>query len=66
VHYLHRVGLDHVKKHVLDDAEQRKALYGRLLYSLSVEKDPWIERAKENVAQHEFAPLNLPAEVTPA
>ena len=27
VHYIHRVGLDHVKKQILDDAERRKALW---------------------------------------
>src|SRR5690606_2731419 len=41
VHYLARVGLDQVKKRVLDDAAQRKALYERLLFSLDGEPDPW-------------------------
>ncbi|MFN7087635.1 MAG: nitrite reductase large subunit NirB [Burkholderiales bacterium] len=54
VHYLERVGLDHVKKKILDDAENRKALYERLLFALSVEKDPWVERAKEGKHAHEF------------
>jgi nitrite reductase (NADH) large subunit len=47
VHYLDRVGLDYVKKLVLDDAENRKALYERLLFTLQGYKDPWEERAQQ-------------------
>ncbi len=54
VHYLERVGLDYVKKKVLDDAEGRRALYERLLFALSVERDPWVERAREGKLKHEF------------
>jgi nitrite reductase (NADH) large subunit len=54
VHYLERVGLDHVKKAILDDADNRRALYERLLFALSVERDPWVERAKEGKLAHEF------------
>ena len=54
VHYLERVGLDYVKKKILDDAEGRRALYERLIFALSVEKDPWIERAHEGKLKHEF------------
>jgi len=54
VHYLERVGLDYVKQRVLDDADNRRALYERLLFALSVEKDPWVERAKEGKLAHEF------------
>ncbi|WP_018989013.1 nitrite reductase large subunit NirB [Aromatoleum toluclasticum] len=44
VHYVERVGLEHVKKHVLENAENRKALFERLLYALQDAKDPWAER----------------------
>ncbi len=54
VHYMERVGLDYVKKKILDDAEGRRALYERLIFALSVEKDPWIERAREGKLAHEF------------
>ncbi len=54
VHYLERVGLDYVKKKILDDNEGRRALYERLLFALSVERDPWVERAKEGKLKHEF------------
>ena len=46
VHYVARVGLDHVKKRVLDDAEGRKALYERLQFALDGEPDPWLELDK--------------------
>ncbi len=46
VHYVKRVGLEYVKKHVVEDAEGRKALYARLHYALSGYADPWLERAK--------------------
>ncbi|MDE2586176.1 MAG: hypothetical protein KGN39_12340, partial [Betaproteobacteria bacterium] len=44
VHYVQRVGLDHVKKLVVEDAANRKALYERLLFALQDAKDPWAER----------------------
>jgi len=43
-HYLARVGLDHAKRRVVEDADQRKALYGRLLAELKDAQDPWAER----------------------
>jgi nitrite reductase (NADH) large subunit len=46
VHYVQRVGLDYVKKRVVEDAGNRLALYQRLLFALQDEKDPWVERAK--------------------
>ena len=54
VHYVERVGLDYVKKKILDDADNRRALYDRLIFALSVEKDPWVERAHEGKLKHEF------------
>ncbi|MBN8441380.1 MAG: NAD(P)/FAD-dependent oxidoreductase [Thauera sp.] len=50
VHYVHRVGLEHVKKLVVDDAENRKALYARLLFAVQDYKDPWAERAAVDAA----------------
>ncbi|MHB1145328.1 MAG: nitrite reductase large subunit NirB [Thiobacillus sp.] len=54
VHYVARVGLDYVKRKIIDDAEGRRALYERLLFALSVERDPWVERAREGKLRHEF------------
>jgi nitrite reductase (NADH) large subunit len=56
VHWVQRVGLDYVKKKILDDPEGRKALYQRLLYALSGEVDPWQARVKGAAAQ-EYAML---------
>ncbi|MHB1053427.1 MAG: nitrite reductase large subunit NirB [Thiobacillus sp.] len=59
VHYVERVGLDYVKKKILDDHEGRRALYERLVFALSVERDPWVERAKEGKLKHEFEALTV-------
>ena len=50
VHYVQRVGLDYVKKQVVDDTANRRALYERLLFALQGEKDPWVERIKGEAA----------------
>ena len=60
VHWVARVGLDYVKQRVLEDAQGRKALFGRLLYTLQGEKDPWQERA-QGVAKHEFEAIEAVA-----
>ncbi|MFC6519306.1 nitrite reductase large subunit NirB [Undibacterium arcticum] len=57
VHYIARVGLDHVKKAVLEDAEHRKALYERLLFALDGEVDPWHEPEKALVDTRQFEML---------
>ncbi len=54
VHYLERVGLDYVKKHVVEDAANRQALYQRLMYALQGARNPW---AKENINAREFSAL---------
>lgn len=59
VHYIARVGLDAVKKKVLEDAENRKALFERLLFSLEGEPDPWHEQDKALVDTRQFAPLSI-------
>lgn len=58
VHYLARVGLEHAKKRVVEDAESRRALYERLLFSLDGEPDPWHEQGKADVDARQFVPLN--------
>ena len=57
VHYIDRVGLDHVKKLVLDDADNRKALYERLLFALQDYKDPWQENAAKPELRRAFEAL---------
>ena len=58
VHYVARVGLDYVKRRILEDSGGRKALYARLQYALSGEKDPWQERAAGE-ARREFETIGV-------
>lgn len=61
VHYVSRVGLDYVKKKILDDAAGRKALWERLQYSLDGEPDPWFEFEKAKVDLRQFEPVGANA-----
>lgn len=61
VHYIARVGLDYVKRRVIEDAANRKALYERLLYALEGLADPWRARVAGH-AKHEYIPLKLVSE----
>ena len=54
-----RVGLEHVKKHIVDDAEKRKALYARLQFALEGEPDPWHQSEKAMVDTRQFDPLTV-------
>jgi nitrite reductase (NADH) large subunit len=58
VHYIERVGLDYVKRKIVDDATSREALYQRLLYSLEGLPDPWQARI-EGAQQREYIPLTV-------
>ena len=57
VHYVSRVGLDYVKKKILDDHEGRKALWERLQFALDGEPDPWFEFDKAAVDTRQFEAL---------
>jgi nitrite reductase (NADH) large subunit len=61
VHFVHRVGLDYVKRRVLDDADGRKALAGRLAYALSLESDPWHQPQAASVDARQFLPIRIEA-----
>ena len=61
VHYLNRVGMDYVKKKILDDHEHRKALWARLQFSLDGEPDPWFEFEAAEVDTRQFEALAIPA-----
>jgi nitrite reductase (NADH) large subunit len=61
VHYVARVGLDHVKKRVLDDGEGRRALWERLQFTLDGEPDPWHEMDKARVDARQFVPIAVTA-----
>ncbi len=58
VHYVNRVGLDTVKKRVLEDHEGRKALWERLQFSLDGEPDPWFEFDKARVDTRQFQAID--------
>jgi nitrite reductase (NADH) large subunit len=57
VHWVSRVGLDYVKKKILDDEAGRKALWERLKFSLEGEPDPWFDFDKAAVDTRQFAPV---------
>lgn len=59
VHWIERVGLDYVKKRILEDAEGRKAAYERLLYALQGAVDPWAERVNKRDAHKEFDTITV-------
>ena len=61
VHYVNRVGLDHVKKKILDDAAGRKALWAQLQAALESEPDPWFEFDKAAVDTRQFVALGVSA-----
>ncbi len=58
VHYVNRVGLDHVKRRILDDAPGRVALWERLQFALDGEPDPWFEMDKAAVDARQFETLS--------
>jgi nitrite reductase (NADH) large subunit len=60
VHYIARVGLDHVKQAVLDDADGRRALYAALLAALDGEPDPWHQPEQAMVDMRQFSALTVP------
>lgn len=56
--WIERVGLAHVKQYVVEDAQNRAALYARFVQSqVSAQIDPWKERAEGKDAQ-EYLPLS--------
>jgi nitrite reductase (NADH) large subunit len=59
VHYVNRVGLDYVKKKILEDHEGRKALWEQLQFALDGEPDPWFETKEAAVDTRQF--MAIPA-----
>lgn len=59
-HYIERVGLDHAKKLVVEDAANRKALYERLLFALKDAPDPWAEQQAAPLARN-YQPIVIDA-----
>jgi nitrite reductase (NADH) large subunit len=65
VHYVGRVGLDHVRRRILDDPQSRADLWARLQFALDGAPDPWVEpeKAQVDVRQFDAIPLTAPAAV---
>ncbi len=59
VHYVQRVGLDHVRQAVVEDLEKRRALHARLLYALKNYEDPWQAAVEKPLVRREFEPLEV-------
>ncbi len=59
VHYLQRVGMEHIRKAVLEDEVNRKALAARLHYALSFEQDPWKQRIETPQLKKEFDTIKV-------
>ncbi len=54
-----RVGLDHVRSVIMEDAAAREALYARFMHSQSfAQVDPWAERVS-GIESYEFTPLSV-------
>jgi nitrite reductase (NADH) large subunit len=56
-HYLARVGLDHVRRRIVDDASGRRALWEQLQFALDGEPDPWYEFDRAQVDLRQFIPI---------
>jgi len=56
-HYVARVGLDYVKKAVVEDEARRKGLYERLLFTLKDYEDPWHAAATKPEVRREYEKL---------
>lgn len=60
--WVERVGLDHIKAHLVEDTDNRKALYERFKVSQdALQEDPWADRATGVKDAHEFTPLKIVA-----
>ena len=59
VHFVARVGIETVRKRIVDDATGRKALWTRLQFALEEEPDPWNEPARAGVDLRQFEGLTI-------
>ena len=57
VHWVSRVGLDYVKKRILDDHAGRKALWEQLQFALDGEPDPWFDFKEAAVDTRQFTAI---------
>lgn len=59
VHYVQRVGLNHVKQRILEDKTSREDLYARLLFALKNAPDPWSDFKRAKVDLSQFEPITI-------
>jgi len=59
VHFVNRVGLDYVKKRIVEDAAGRKTLWENLEFALDGEPDPWFEFDKAAVDTRQFEAISV-------
>ena len=58
--WLERVGLSCIREQVVEDAQQRKALYERFLHAQKFSRqDPWAQITGSDEASRSFAPLKV-------
>jgi len=60
VHYIARVGMEHVKKAIVEDIARRDALWAELQAALAIEEDPWHKPQEAQVDLRQFTPINIP------
>jgi nitrite reductase (NADH) large subunit len=63
-HYVARVGLDHVKAAVVNDAPGRQALYERLLFALQDYEDPWQQAVQQPAVRREYEVIQIKGATT--
>lgn len=61
VHFIQRVGMEAIRRAVVEDAPGRRALFERLQFALQDLPDPWAARIA-STPKAEFAPLHLRAQ----
>jgi len=66
LHYIGRVGLDHVKRRIVDDPAGRADLWARLQFALDGVPDPWIEPEKAQVDVRQFEAIPVTTETAVA
>jgi nitrite reductase (NADH) large subunit len=57
VHFVGRVGLDHVRERIVKDDTGRRQLWERLQFALAEEPDPWHEPVQAGVDLKQFVPI---------
>ena len=57
VHFVARVGMEHIKQRILEDHAGRKALWEHLQFALDGEPDPWFDFKDAQVDTRQFTAL---------